>query len=495
MSSKKNKLVSIKLNFVLNALRVLSTALITLFTMPYLNRILGAENVGKVEYVYTIINYFVLFSSIGIPMYGIREVSKARDDSKKLYTLVSELLIILFATTIISYALIFGILIHLGFLSSYKSLIFIMSFLVILNNIGAEWYFQGLENQKFITIRNVVVRSLVFGLIFILVKTSSDYETYAILFVIMLFGANVINFIIIGKKILANKIQIRSLNLKKHIKPIFAIFAATISVNIYLQLDNFLIGIISGDRYVAYYTIANKLIRFVISFITIVGAVMLPRLSYLFLNDRTKYNNLLRKSFDLMMLLAIPSSIYFFIFSQEIIMFMGGEEFIAANLTMKILSPLCIIVSFAYFFGFLILYPQEKERIYTVATIASAFLSVLLNYFAITNFQQNGAAVVALLAEGLAILIMFYFIKKEYNFSEFFNYNFFKIILINVIVMIITIFGKKMITFGGNNFEWISFSLFFAFSYFLILLILKEKNTIEVLKQVKLKIGAIQNKE
>ena len=489
MPPKESKLVSIKLNFILNALRVLSTALITLFTMPYLNRVLGADSVGKVEYAFTIINYFVLFSSIGIPMYGIREVSKARNDSKKLYTLVSELMVILTVTTIISYLLIFGVIVHLGFLQSYKKLIYIMSFLVILNNIGAEWYFQGIENQKFITIRNVVVRFTIFGLIFVLVKNTSDYEKYAVLFVIMLFGANIINFFIIAKKIIINKIRLKDLNLKKHLRPVFAIFAATISVNIYLQLDNFLIGSISGDKYVAYYTLANKLIRFVISFITIIGSVMLPRLSYLYLNDRIKYNELLKKSFDVMMLLAIPSTIYFFIFSEDIILFMGGKEFMFANLTMKILSPLCVIVSFAYFFGFLILYPQGKEKIYTFATIISAILSVLLNYFAIKNFQQNGAAVVALLAEGVAICIMFYFIKKENDCSEFFDKNFSQIIFVNIVVMIVIMCGRYLLKPGHSIFEWMGMTLLFVSIYASVLLLIKEKNTIEVLTQIKLKLG------
>ncbi|MCY0970071.1 flippase [Chryseobacterium wangxinyae] len=472
----------------MNALRVFSTALITLFTMPYLNRVLEAENVGKVEYIFTIINYFVLFSSIGIPMYGIREVSKVRNDLNKLYTLVSELLVILAVTTVISYVLIFGIIIHLNFLSSYRNLLYIMSFMVILNNIGAEWYFQGLENQKFITIRNVLFRFTIFGLIFIFVKERSDYEKYAILFVIMLFGANVINFILIVNKIISNQIQLKKLNLKRHIKPVFAIFVATISVNIYIQLDNFLIGSIAGDKYVAYYTLANKLIRFVITFITIIGSVMLPRLSYLYLNDRTQYFELLKKGFSFMMLLAIPSTGYFFIFSEEIIMFMGGEEFMVASFTMKLLSPLCVIVSFAYFFGFLILYPQGKEKIYTFATIASALLSVLLNYFAIKTFQQNGAAVVALLAECLAICIMFYFVRKENDFSEFFDKNFFKLVYVNMLVIVLVMVGKYFSTFRSSNFEWIILSLIFVLIYGIILLVVKEKNTNELFSKLTLKI-------
>lgn len=481
MKSKEGKLVSIKLNFVLSALRVFSTALITLATIPYLNRVLGVENIGKIEYIYTVITYFVLFSSIGIPMYGIREVSKKRHDSKKLYALVLELLIILLITTFISYILIFGIVLQIGYFHSYKNLIYIMSFMVILNNIGAEWYFQGMENQKFITVRHIFIRVTILVLIFIMIKKNSDYEKYAVLFVIMLYGANIINFITILRKIISHDIKYKDLDIKRHLRPVFAIFIATVSVNIYLQLDIFLLGSIAGDRYVAYYTLANKLIRYIITFITIIGSVMLPRLSYLYLNDKIQYNRLLKKAFDIMMLLAIPSTIYFFVFSKQIILFMGGADFIVADLTIKILSPLCIIVSFAYFFGFLILYPQGKEKIYTVATIISALVSIALNFYAIKNFQHNGAAVVALIAEAIAIFIMLYFIKKDYSLRTFFDNNFFKIILVNTAVAVTVLILKNFILIDEDNFVWIYMSLMFIVLYIVILLGVREKNMIEML--------------
>lgn len=235
------KKYSIKLNFVLNFLRVFSAAIIGILTMPYINRALGAEYLGKVEYVYTIINYFVLFSALGIPMYGIREVSKVRYDEKKLFRLVYELYSILLITTVISYVVILCLL-GLDFFSDYRDLMIIMSSMVFLSNIGAEWYFQGIENQKFITIRYITVRFIVFFLIFLLIKKPDDYEKYAFLVVILSFGANIINFVFLGYKLYIQNIRISELNLKKHFKPVLTIFLATVSVNIYLQLDIFMIG-------------------------------------------------------------------------------------------------------------------------------------------------------------------------------------------------------------------------------------------------------------
>ena len=166
---------SIKTNFILNFLRVFSAAIVGMLTMPYINRVLGAEYLGKVEYVNTIINYFVLFSALGIPMYGIREVSKVRDDKEKLFKLVSELYTIPFLTTIISYLFIF-VLVNLSAFSDYRDLIIIMSSMVFLSNIGAEWYFQGIENQKFITIRYIIVRFIIFFLVFLWIKKSGRFK-------------------------------------------------------------------------------------------------------------------------------------------------------------------------------------------------------------------------------------------------------------------------------------------------------------------------------
>lgn len=485
MQAKESKLVSLKLNFIFNILRVSSTALITLFTMPYLNRILGAENIGKVEYIYTIINYFVLFSSLGIPMYGIRETSKARHDPKKLYTLVLELLIILGITTLVSYLIIFGILIHLNSFHSYKNLIYIFSFMVFLNSIGSEWYFQGTEDQKFITIRNLLIRLIIVILIFTIIKSSMDYEKYSILLVIMFFGANVINVFILGYHILKNKINFSSLNLKRHFIPIITIFAATISVNIYVQLDKFLIGNMVGDKGVAYYTLAYNLLRFVIFFLTALGSVMLPRLSYLFLEDKEQYFHFLKKIFSAILLISIPFTIFFLIFSENIIGVMGGKEFAPAILSLKILSPQCILFSIAYFLGFMVLYPQGEEKIYSVATAATALISVVLNIFAIKYFQIYGASVVAIISELLSILFMYFLMKQKIPTNAILNKNLKIIILVNFIIFSVLFVFVEIFDIGLV--KWIILSMGSIFLYLGLLIIFKEETTLEFLSVFKSK--------
>ncbi|AKH95618.1 MULTISPECIES: flippase [Elizabethkingia] len=467
------KLYSIKANFFFNAFRVISASLIGIVTMPYINKTLGAVNIGKVEYINTIISYFILFSALGIPMYGIREIARVRDNDYLKNKTVIELLIILTFTSILSYIILFGILYRLDFLSDYKSLIIVMSPMILLSNLSAEWYFQGMENQFYITVRYVIVRIISLFLLFYLIRESSDYVKYAFVLVIITVGSNLFNLFFLFKTINYKSLNFRDIDLKKHYKPVFTIFIAAISINIYLQLDFLMIGTISGDKYVGYYSAANKLIRYAITFITIVGSVLLPRLSNLYHNDIDKYSFLLKKSLNLILIISIPSSILFFFLSKEIIFIMAGSDFNEAILTMKLLSPLCIIVGIAYFIGYLLLYSQGKDKIYTKAVVVSAMFSISVNYFSIKYFQHNGAAMIAVIAELLAIIIMFFLSKKEIKALKIVNINLLKICLASLVMIFVIIYSHYNI----NNYNELLFvvyvvSIFLLF--FLILFILKE---------------------
>lgn len=481
------KVLSIKANYILNLFRVISGAAVGLITMPYINRVLGAEYIGKVEYVNTIISYFLLFTALGIPMYGIREISKVRNDPREKAKTLAELLIILGLTSLIGYLLLFGVFYNLDYFYSYKSLILVMSAMIFLTNIGAEWYFQGIEDQLYITVRYVGVRILMVVLMLLFIKSPENYHFYAFCIVLTTCGANILNFFVLSKVIYKErKGLLISLDIKKHIKPILTIFVSAIAVNIYLQLDYLLIGSLTSDKYVGYYSIANKLVRFVISFVIVIGAVMLPRLSLLFQTDKEQYVHYLHRSFTLLLLTSLPFTIFFFVYAEPIIYLIAGEEFTQSILTMKLISPLCIIVSMAYFMGFLILYPQNREKIYTFATVVSAVFSVAVNFYAINKFQHNGAAVVGVFAEFLAIIIMFIYLKKNKILPDLFDFNFFKIIGSGLIMLVISIGFNMML--GNDLLQFIIKTVIFFFGYLLFLLISKEREMMFVIRYLRTKI-------
>lgn len=484
---------SIRFNYFLNVSRIGFGILVGLLTMPYVNRTIGVEGLGKIEYINSIITYFVLFSALGIPMYGIREIANRRDNLEERSKFVIELLSILFVTTLVSYFVLFCFVINIDSLGHLKTLIIIMSSMIFFSNLGVEWFYQGMEDQKFITIRYFVVRILTLILLFVLVRGPEDYLKYGFILVLSTVGGNIFNIINLKNHISFKNISFNKLDFKSHFKPVLTIFVASISVSIYIQLDILMLGSLKGSSEVGYYAMANKLVRFVIVFITTLGAVLLPRLSYLINNDKLQYQIYVKKALNYFLIIAFPFTVLFLLLAHDFTLLMGGKEFLPSVITMQILAPIIIIVSIAYFIGYLILYPQGKENIYTIAVIISAVVSVVANYFFIPRFGHIGAAIVAVMSEFLGILIMVVLYYKELKKINLINLSVLYYLIASFIMagVILLISSFKMNSFMNLIIASISgFSIFY-----MALFLFKEGIVITIVDEIKAKLKQKNNWE
>lgn len=479
------KVRSIKSNYMLNIIRLTSSLLIALFTMPYINRVLGPEYLGKIEYIISIVNYFILFSGLGIPLYGVKQISKVRDNREELSKVICELLFLLLATTLTAYTVLFSFLFLTSGLNDYKLLIIIMSSMILLTNIGLEWLYQGLEDQLYITVRTLIIRVISLVLIFLFVKSVDDYLLYGGIVVFSMVGGNVFNIFRAKRYIYLHHLKVSNLNIIRHVKPAFAMFIASISVSIYVQIDTFLLGYISGDLYVGYYSVANKLNRFAIIFVTTLGIVMLPRLSNLWINNRPEYYRLLNYSFIALMLFSVPTSVYILVFSESIINIIGGLKFNESILTMRILAPISFLVAIAYYSAFLVLYVRNKEIAYSVIVTLTAILSIILNIILIPKYNHNGAAISQLISEIFGCMLLVFTLKKykmlKNSFNNVFSINFLKIILVNAVVSVLFYFILKVDVSFNELVKFTLYSLLYMILYILLLLSIKEKYTSQIL--------------
>ena len=477
---------TVKLNFLLNLTRMFLGMAFIVITTPYIARILGPKSLGKVEYVNSLITYFMLFSALGIPSYGVREVAKYRDNSKELSKLVLEILTILCITTIIGYIVLFGLLYSYKSLYELKDIILVMSINIICNNIGIDWFYQGIENQLYITKRFILVRILTLIAMFIFIKNKEDYLIYAFILVMMQSGSNILNLINLRKYISFKDIKFSSIELKKHLKPILIIFMATVATTIYLQLDSLMIGNVSKEA-VGIYIVPNKLIRMILVVVTALGTVLLPRITNCLKNkDHDNYNSYMNISLNYIFFMALPLAVSTFLLSDDIINIMAGSQFIASTLTLKILSPILFTIGIAYFLGFQLLYPLGLERYYTYSVIVAALVNFVFNYLMIPKYLQNGAAIGTVVAETIGPLIMLFLARKYIKKIDFFSIKRLKYFIAIFIMSLVIIFIKK---FEFSSLETIIYSLIFGgVSYIGVLLLLKEEICVEGIKIIKKKV-------
>ncbi|HHD9313815.1 TPA: polysaccharide biosynthesis C-terminal domain-containing protein, partial [Streptococcus pneumoniae] len=232
---------------------------------------------------------------------------------------------------------------------------------------------------------------------------------------IILFSTLASNFInILESRKYINFNLRRNLEFRYHLKPMWYLFASLLAVNIYTNLDSVMLGIINGNDAVGIYSIASKVKWILLSVVTSVSLVLLPRLSF-YSNkyDETKFNNILRKSSTIIFMISIPLTIFFMIKAKESILLLGGEQYIQAVLAMQILMPILIISGFSNIIGNQILIPTGNEKYFMRAVSIGAIVNLCLNLLLMPILGIIGGAIATLCAESVQMIIQFYFSRNK----------------------------------------------------------------------------------
>lgn len=369
-----------------------------LVTAAYIARVLLASGVGKVAYAQNIVKYFSTIAALGIPNYGIREISKVRESKTNSSKVFSELCFINFLSTTICVILYYSFIFLVPSFKEERTLYYIVGLTVIFNYLNVDWFYQGFEEFRYIAVRSFVVKLLSLLAIFLFVKTYNDYPKYALISCLGIGGNNIYNFIHLKKY--GIRLSFLQIDYKRHLKPVFILLGSAIAIELYTLLDTTMIGALCTNEAVGYYTDSMRLVKIMITVITAIAGVLLPRMSYYHsIGDQEQCNSIVSKVFSVMLFLFIPCEIGLIQVAEQLVPFLFGNSFIPAITTLRIGSLLICVLGFSNLFGtqVLLTYGQEKKLLYT--TIVGAVTNITLNSVLIPNFQQNGAAVASVISE------------------------------------------------------------------------------------------------
>lgn len=442
--SKQKLLVK---NYIFNVILTVLNIIFPIVTFPYVSRVLGATGLGRVSFVNSIVNYFLIFAVLGIPNYGLREIARYSKDDNKSSKVFSEIFAIGAIASILVSTLYYSMIFTFDAFADDRVLYVVCGISLILNMFSIDWMYKGFEDYKYITLRSIIFKVISIIMLFLLVKTKSDYVMYAFISVIALSGANLINVIMAKKHV---KLNLKNLKLRKHITPIMILLSTEIAINVYVNLDSTMLGLISGDAAVGYYTAAIKINKMVVPIVTSLGAVLLPRLAYYIKeNNKEMFDKYITKSVQYVLFIAMPAATGLFMLAPEIIYIFSGEEFLPAITAMRLATPTILFLGISNLTGMQILIPlgKEKQLFYSVSIAAAT--NFILNLILIPKFAQNGAALSTTIVEGLVILLQWYHIK-DYLRGKFLIRNNFKYIIgsmgIAFIVYIVKLFSFGAIT-------------------------------------------------
>ena len=472
------KIHSVKYNFIMNAILTVAGIIFPLITFPYISRVLLVEGSGKVAFATSVVTYFTMFASLGIPTYGVRACAIVRDNKEKLSKTVQELLIISGGTTLLTY-IVFGIsLFVIPEFAQERTLLLIVGLGIGLNTIGVQWLYNALEQYSYITTCSILFKVIGMILMFLLVKESSDYQIYGGVYVIASFGSYVLNFICLRKFVTFQKTG--TYQFKQHLKHIMVFFAMSAGASIYLNLDVVMLRFLQSNEAVGYYNAGIKVKTVLVTCVTSLGTVLLPRLFYYIETaDKKAFQLMVGKAFRFVFVAASAVTVYFSIFARESILLLSGEAFLPAVGPMMILMPTVLLIGLSNVTGIQILTPNGREREVMYSIWGGAILDFVLNLIVIPKFSANGAALSTLLAEGMVLLLQCWFLR-DVLWSYIRQVQCWKIVIALAVASVMTIPVKIWIDSGVFVTLLVSAIVFFG-GYAVVLLLLKEPFVSEIL--------------
>ena len=403
---------SIKKNVAYKSVLTLSTYLINFITFPYVARVLGVERIGLVNFVDNTVNYFLLFATMGVGLLGVREIAAVKEDKKRRDQVYSSMLALNLLFTLVSLGIYLLCISTIPKLCQYDELFYIGTAKILFTVFLVEWFFTGVENFRYITLRSILIKVLYIISVFLFVRDTSDYRLYFILTVGVVVLNALINQLYIRKFV---RVRWNNIQLFKYLKQNVTLGIYTLMTSMYLTFNVMYLGLVSNNTEVGYYTTAFKLYSVILGFFTAFTNVMLPRMSSLLANgEKDRFQELVNRSFSVMSTCCIPLILCSMIMAPQIVYILSGPGYEGAILPMRIIMPAAFAVGVAQVLAIQVLMPMKKDKVLLIASIIGAVVSLLINLLVVPSVKSVGSAVVLLCSEmGVTGMYVWYVLSQE----------------------------------------------------------------------------------
>ena len=420
-------------NYLYNLSYQILTIILPIITVPYVTRIFTSEDLGNYGFYNSIVSYFSLFAMLGIGVYGTKQIAAASDVSSTFWNIyVIQLIASILAMAVYIIA-IFSIPQMGGIIP------LIVGITLFAKMIDISWLFSGKEDFKKITIRNIVVRLIGVISIFTFIKSSEDLYLYVFLIVIFDFLGQLVMWVPARKFI--KRPSFNTNTIKKNLHPIVLLFLPQVAISLYAILDRTLLGLLGSYSDVGVYEQGQKLTSILLTVVSSLGAVMLPRVANLLSERRDQEaQNMVKFSFILYNLIIFPMMFGLVAINEVFVKLFLGQNFQDVKYVLYVLVFNIMFVGWTNILGFQVLVVRNKNKEFMLSTTIPAFVSVAVNIAVIPFFGYIGASITSVVVEILVFAIQWYYSRNIINKKLLFNKDLAKIICSSLVM-----FGAVML--------------------------------------------------
>lgn len=397
---------SIKKNIILSTLYQLLVVILPFITAPYVSRVLGVENIGIYSYTSSYQTYFSMFAALGTYSYGVREISRARDDLEQRSRLFREIVLLTFFTSIICIAVWFC---FIAVTSRYQIYYLVLTMGILTTMFDISWFFEGLEQFSYIVTKNALFKLLGVVMIFLLVKSRDDLLLYIIIMSASMLLGNLSMWIYIPK--FTTKVPWRELRVFRHFKETIVYFIPTIATGIYTVLDKQLIGVLRDQVENGYYEQGTKIINIMKALtFTSLNQILGSRLSYLFAeNKEEEVKEKIALSMDYILFMGLGICFGLIAVASRFVPMYFGPGYDKVIEILCLMSPLIVIIGVSNCLGSQYYIPAGKRATSAKFIVVGSVVNLILNLILIPKYGSSGAVIASIAAEtAISILYLRY---------------------------------------------------------------------------------------
>lgn len=485
---EKIKKTSAKVNYIYNISYQLFAIIVPLITTPYISRVLGADGVGVYSYTYSIVNYFLIFAALGTAVYGTKRIGMFQDNiekrSQEFWHIFILRVLLSIIMTIVYYIYVFT-------LAEDRFIAAIQGIYLLGNALDISWFFQGIEDFRKITIRNLVIKVINIVYVFSVVKTRDDLWKYILGLAVFTVLGSLVMWNNIRKYIVLRKI--REAKPFKDFKQVLELFLPTISTQLFAIIDKTMIGLFAFDSTEnGYYEQAYKIVTMSLIIITTLGTVLVPRMAKAFADkNMDNIKMYLKKSYKFVWLLGVPMLIGIVGIIDVFVPVFLGENFEKVKIVLPILSLLYIPMGMNYMTGRQYMIPTDQQEKYNKLLIIGGIVNVIVNFILIPKYFSIGAAIGSVSGELCILYLSSRYLKNTNQYTwKGFGKEIYKYLISGIIMFMVLILAKKVIKY--NLLGLLLLIIIGVIVYLSMLILLKDDMIIEQINNLKNKFNNLK---
>ena len=404
-------------NYLYNVGYQVLAIIVPLITSAYVSRVLRPEGVGANAFTNSIIQYFILFASMGIGYYGNRQIAYVRDNRPKMAKTFWEIQIVKTIMTLVS---IIAFEIFLIFYTRQFDYMVAQSLNLIAVAFDISWFYEGVENFKVTVLKNSLVKIVSMIAIFVFIKGPYDVTLYIVVLALSTLLGNLTLWPDIYRDL--PRVKIRSLNPWIHFLPMVELFIPQIATQVYVQLNRTMLGVMVNETASGYYQYSDSLVKLILALVTATGTVMLPHVANAVSHgDMKKVNQMLYKSFDFVSAMAVPMMFGLAAISLTLAPEYYGPGYGPVGPAMMIESIVILMIAWSNALGVQYLLPIRHQKQFTISVTVGAVVNIILNFPLIQFYGLNGAMWSTVLSEISVTLYQLIVVRGLLSYKELFK--------------------------------------------------------------------------